>query len=61
MSKSEDGQRVQLNVTVKQQTVEILREVFPAALDDSERVRRAIAESIERNDATEYSIRKDTS
>lgn len=58
MSQAEDDQRVQLNVTVKETTLANLREVFPDALDDSERVRRAIAESIERSEASKYSISK---
>jgi hypothetical protein len=51
-------ERVQINVTMTRRTLEDLRALFPVALDDSERVRRAVSESIERHRASEYSIRR---
>lgn len=52
-----DEERVQINVTMKRGTIDRLRVMFPVALDDSERVRSAICESIERHESSEYMIR----
>lgn len=52
-----DEERVQINVTMKRSTIDTLRLMFPVALDDSERVRSAVHESIERHESTEYMIR----
>lgn len=57
-STSDEDDRVQLNVTFRQGTLDDLRQVFPAALEDSERVRQAVAQSIERSHAAEYMIRQ---
>lgn len=48
--------RVQVNVTFKQITLDSLKEQFPSALDDSERVRRAVDESLEVKKATQVSL-----
>lgn len=53
----EDEERVQINVTMKRGTIDTLRDMFPVALDDSERVRNAVYQAIERYEATEYMIR----
>lgn len=50
--------RVQLNVTFRQGTLDELRNVFPTALEDSERVRQAVAQAFERDSAAEYTIRQ---
>lgn len=50
-------ERVQINVTMKRSTIDKLRAMFPVALDDSERVRSAVYQSIELHEATEYMIR----
>lgn len=48
--------RIQVNVTLKQRTLDALAKQHPSALDDSERVRRAIDESIGLNTAAQFSI-----
>lgn len=53
-----DEERVQINVTLKRSTLNEMRRAIPNALDDSERIRRAVSESIERNGASEYTIRR---
>jgi hypothetical protein len=51
-------ERIQLNVTLRKSTIDKLKEQFPTALEDSERIRQAVAESLERGNATEYTIRR---
>ena len=52
----DDEEKSQQSVTLKQSTVERLREAHPDALDDPERIRRAIADSIELQRAESYQI-----
>lgn len=49
-------ERVQLNITFRQGTLDELNEAFPTALEDSERVRHAVSQSLERHHAMEYTI-----
>lgn len=58
VSENSADDRVQLNVTFRQKTLDELREVFPVALEDSERVRQAVDQAIERSSAAEYTIRR---
>lgn len=55
---SRENERVQLNVTFRRGTLDELGEIFPTALEDSERVRLAVAQSIERGSAEAYMIRR---
>lgn len=57
-SRNSKDDRVQLNVTFRQGTLDELRNVFPTALEDSERVRQAVAQAFERDSAAEYTIRQ---
>jgi hypothetical protein len=51
-----EGTKSQNSVTLKDSTIERLREAHPDALDDPERIRRAIADSIELQEADSYQI-----
>lgn len=51
-----DSERIQVNVTFKDVTLEELKDQFPSALDDSERVRRAVADALEIGRAKQFSI-----
>lgn len=50
--------RIQLNVTLTRAMLDQLREALPIALEDSERIRQAVADSIERHTATEFAVRR---
>jgi hypothetical protein len=49
--------RVQLNVTFRRETLDELNRAFPTALEDSERIRQAVAHALERHSAVEYTVR----
>ncbi len=51
-----DADKEQKSVTLKQPALDELREVYPDALDDSERVRRAIWRAKELEQADSYQI-----
>lgn len=50
--------RVQVNITFRRGTLDELADVFPTALEDSERIRQAVAQSLERDRAAEFTIRR---
>lgn len=51
-----DPERVQVNVTFKRPTLQSLETQFPSALDDSERVRRAVDQALDFGHATHVSL-----
>lgn len=53
-----EGDRVQVSVTFQVDTLAKLSDAFPEALDNSERVRTAVAQSLERADADRYTMQR---
>lgn len=51
--------RVQLNVTFRHDTLRRLQDLFPTALEDSERVRQAVDRAVEQSGAVEFTIRRE--
>ncbi|NHN49980.1 hypothetical protein G9464_20640 [Halostella sp. JP-L12] len=51
-----EGEKDQKSITLEMETIEQLREAHPHALDDSERIRRAIADSIDLQTAKSFQI-----
>jgi len=50
--------RIQLNITFRRETLDRLSEAFPTALEDSERVRQAVAQALEQTEATAYTLNR---
>lgn len=55
--KGAEDERIQLNVTLTRETLDKLREVYPVALEDSERIRQSVTDAIERRNATKVTLK----